>query len=234
MKAIVLRRTVFGESDLVLRCLLESGEVRAFFAAGARKSLKRFPHRFDYAGIYEIDWRDSHGAERMQVLHRADLVEHSPEMAADLERWTRWLVLLEWLSYHEDGALDFQAIMQVRTHLIEDVVAAQEFHRFFLEQMRLHGLMPDWDQCVVCHSQIDGTRHFVMNLSGVAHPRCHPGVALSQGSLRFLKSSDVAHISEIDARQLDAITFPYLSQQLGRHLKSQSVFAQLSGQALPS
>lgn len=231
MKAIVLRKTIFGESDFVLQFLLETGESRSFFAAGARRSNKRFPHRFDMSGIYDIDWRDSLGAERLMPLTRADLIDHAIELTGNIERWTRWLLIMEWLSYQETHGIGFQELVQLRSDLTFSSVAGLSFHRFVLDQIRAHGLTPDWDECVVCHEVIHGRREFVMSLTGVSHRGCHHGLPLSEDSMAFLKSNmaDLESVEkkEIIIDELDQITFPYLSMQLGRALKAQSFFEQL-------
>lgn len=238
MKGLVLRKTLFGESDLILKVLLEDNRILSLFAAGARRSLRRFPHRFDLSGVYDLEWTETSTSEKLLRLKRADLDEWQPELSRNIEAWTRWLIILEWISHYDEDAADFSEVMRLREDLLSDSIAGGlSFHRIFLKQMRTQGLFPELDQCLTCHRPVDAPV-FVLGLGGVTHAPCHAGLAMSASTRAFMRSEGEGAPPASEQRrtidELDRISVPYLMQQLGRSLKAQSFFEQLGSQGLSS
>jgi len=231
MRALIIRRWPYGESDLVLRLLTERNELVSAFAAGARKSRKRFPHQFDQSGVYEVNWQKEQSQRQLVRIDSAELIEFAAQLSSSLESWSRWLIVLEWTSHQEEGA-DFERLLQLRSALRTDE-GSLRFHEFFLEEMLNHGLSPETEICVECGQGLKAPSplRFDLQKGGATHLNCSSGIELSVGTRDFLarRLESSPQLSE-----LDQITVPFLTQQLGRELKAQSFFSQLTGQDRPT
>src|SRR4051812_41931824 len=114
VKAFVLRKTSFGESDLIVQFLLETGKVISGFAGGGRRSKKRFSHQFDITGVYEVEWHRAIEEKKLTRLHRCDLLNHDSELSQNLEALCRWAIVLEWISLDAEHEFDFAEIYRLR------------------------------------------------------------------------------------------------------------------------
>ena len=89
-KVILLRKTKFGESDLILSCLSSSGQVQSLMAKSALKSKKRFgggvlePTHYVSVTYQQKDhYKES---EKLPLLSEAQLIYDFPLMRSDYER----------------------------------------------------------------------------------------------------------------------------------------------------
>lgn len=229
MKAIVLKRVRYGESDLILHFLLESNTVLKGFAPGARQSNRRYPHRFDLSGIYNIDQPSTAPGERLIRLGDVELVEFAPEFRADVVLMARWAMILEWISQDLEQSLTFDHLIQLRADL--RCQNLESFHDFFWQIVVEEGIAPSIDQCAICH-QSDVLDEGAFGAQGFMHSRCGSGISLQAETLNWiLRRLDLkerpAVFGPAILKELDVITVPYLQQQLGRSLKSFEFFQQL-------
>lgn len=223
MKGFILKRTPYGESDLILTVLLEDSQRVTTFAPAGRKSKKRFPHQFDLTGLYDWMWTREASSTRLIRLAQADLVSWAPEISKDFESWTRWLIILEWISRDPEPGEVFSALLEIREGL-RGGEGARLFHQFFQIEMKRHGIFPELDHCARCQKAVSEETHFCLNQGSVVHADCQSGLPLSPESRAFLKNP---HGLLKDSLDLDRISVPYLMQQLDVQLKTQSVFEQL-------
>jgi recombinational DNA repair protein (RecF pathway) len=241
-RALILRRQSYGESDLILKALLDDHRVISFFAPSAKRSKRRFPHQFDPSGVYECEWKDTDEEGRLFRLQRADLVDWRPELCASLEAWTRWMSVLEWASVGENSSVDFEALLTVREGLCRHS-AAVEYFDFLRAQLQSHGIFPDFQFCQRCHKPVQGLQpHFVLAVSGLCHASCHAGIPLADETWAYLSEGRVAAsqnsreqavLSSHLVRQLDQIFLPLLEAQLDRPLKASSVLEQIHSAEAP-
>ncbi len=225
----MVKRVLYGESDLVLKVLLEDSRLVSFFAAGARKSKKRFPHQFDLTGLYQFEAPE--GSQLMR-LQSAELIDWRPELGRDLETWARWSLVLEWVHGDESSPPSLMGLLKLRDALAESPSAGiYAYHLFWLERMQTHGIRIRVDECVVCHRPLGLPAHFVLGQMGLTHERCARGLRLSLETIEFLaqktEGQRLKSLTLETASQLDSLSLPYLSQALGRTLKAQDVFWQL-------
>jgi DNA repair protein RecO len=226
MRALVLRKIPFGESDLILRFLLETGEVISAFAAGGRNSKKRFPHQFNPTGLYDLDGGRKEKTSKLSRISKCDLIDFKSEISDSMEVFCRWAIVLEWISLDEENGFDFEEILNLRETLSQNLGF---YFQFFLQQMKLHGLHPELEKCVICQACVKDRIIFHFEDGGVAHSHCADGEDLSRESLNFIaatfREAASPDLSAKSIREFDRIILPFLEWQLGRRLKTQKVFA---------
>lgn len=234
MRALVLKKIPYSEKDWVIQFLLETGEVRSAFAAGARHSKRRFPHQFDQTGLYEVEFKIQ--SEKLPSLQRCELLNHHEALAADLVAYTRWALILEWVSADAGWAQSFDRLLQIRDSLTHgDGLWA--FHFFFLNQMRIHGVQPQADLCMICEEPLTTDFAFHSREGRFTHPSCLKGESLKRETCEAIRAffADDEPSYEILAplfslevlKELDQISVPYLEEQLGRSLKAHKFFKEL-------
>jgi len=235
MKALILKKKAYSESDWVISFLTEKGRVESGLALGARASKRRYPHQFYSAAIYEIDWVAGKGHQSLQRLGACELLKHFPLYSADLEAWARWSTVSEWIWQHSDAEHSFESVCQVLEGL-PTAGGPSHYHFYFLNEMRSHGLRPVTQECVICRSKVTGEARFSVSEGGLTHHQCSRGVSLSLELCRFLhlffdREEGQVHSSELsssDFLTLDQISLPFLSWQLGQNLKSQHFLETIS------
>jgi len=232
VKGFVVRRTPYGESDLILQILAQDNRFVSAFAPGARKSRRRFPHQFDLSALYLWEFSRSPQPQRLTRVVRAEIQSWKPEISARLESWARWSLVLEWIAHQDEPTVKFDELSELRDALCVETTAVS-FHRFFMRQMQWHGVFPDLKVCGRCgKAAASGRVDFVLALGGLSHSECERGLLLSTITRKFLENGGAGDFSDSEQRhlssELDLISVPYLMMQLGRPLRAQAFFEQLS------
>lgn len=147
VKCIVLRKTRFGEADLILNVLNQQGSKMSFIARSALRSKKRFG-----GGVLEpthyikASYLDSK-KEGLKTLSEATLLEEFAGIKRDYDRLNmafHWLSLTEQLSQEED--LDAENVF----HLLGNALKKLENHdnlislkfQFELKLLNYLGVLP--------------------------------------------------------------------------------------------
>lgn len=238
MKALVLKKIPFGESDLIVHFLLENNEILSGFAAGGRRSVKRFSHQFHIAGLYDVEWSQVPSKQKLTRLSRCELLEVAPVLvsnAVSLEVLSRWATVIEWVFTVEGEQVSFEEVLALQRSL-GSREGVGEYHSFFFRQMQSHGVGPELDHCVGCRRPVHESVVFSLSEGGVGHSACVSGIPLSPETLNYLRQSGSrtsgSGLSIHVLTQLDQITLPYLARQMGQTLKSHSFFERLNLPAL--
>ncbi len=221
MRAFVLKKVAFAESDWIVQFLLENGEKRSGFAAGGRASRRRFPHQFHPAGIYEIEWaQPSASSDKLVRLHRCELKTYSSELCEPLHLLTLWVMLLEWVSVDDTST---PAIFSELLQFYEQPRLERAI-QFFIGQIRSHGLSPQLNECLVCSQPVTQHPRFSAQHGGLTHKTCDgDALVLTSSAWNALRNFSEGEEVLLDATlQLsDLLAFArYLQTQLGRELKS--------------
>jgi len=226
MRAFVLRRKTYAESDLVLDFLTEEGRVVSGFARYALKSKRRFPHQFHWTAIYDLEL--GVGSQALPEVKRCDLLDYEP--AFGFEEFVRWSIVLEFMSRDRESQFNFLEIENL-FRAFSKKLGTDLFHRFFIQQMDQHGLRPQLEDCLVCRRAVGQDNiHFSITEGGVVHQSCKNSLPLSIQGLNFLKGIPTI-LSPADIRLLDQVTIPFLTSQLGLELKSLSFLHRTSSPA---
>jgi len=223
MRAFVLRKKAYGDSDWIVDFLLASGQVTTGFARSARNSKKRFPHQFYALALYDLEFGKSRS--ELPEIKTCESIGGGPEMS--LESLARWSVLCEFFLKDRESGFRFESIEKI-FYLLAKGEGLSEYFQFFLEQLHLHGLHPELQVCMRCHQLAsDENLNFSILDGGIVHSRCRVDVPLTTKALKFLRGED-STCSPSEVRVLDHILVPFLSAQMGWELKSAEFLLQLS------
>lgn len=233
MRALILRKQAYGESDLIVQFFLETNQVVSGFAPGARKSRRRFSHQFHPAGIYQLEAPRHFEPGVLIRIQRCDLEFVYSKLTENIDRWTRWAMVLEWILADEGQGFEFEVVLKLM-HDMAETESSWSFYRFFVLQMQSHGLLPRLDQCVSCGQPVKSRAIFSVAEGGVGHPECVHGLALSEGTLdaifQMLDPLKSTELLERHHLELDQIMVPFLSYHLGRSMKSQRLLNEIRTQ----
>jgi DNA repair protein RecO len=228
VKALVLHKRAYSETDLIIQFFTEHGQILSGFGAGAQRSQKRFPHRFHPAAIYELEWGASHSTQKLSRIKSCDLIEGPHLDANKFEALNRWMIILEWLRLDEAGGHSFDELVLTLKSLGLDEL--RKYHEFFLNQIMSHGLLPELEKCVVCGGP--DADHFSLSEGGLSHIGCSHAIRISTPTLEYLRTyfAEKEAIEEPSLgclQELDLLSLPYLEQQLDRPLKSRRVLEEI-------
>jgi DNA repair protein RecO (recombination protein O) len=92
--ALILKRTPFGESSLVIQVITSSGARVHVLARGAYRPRSRFYCVLDLFDTLELEWSESSGAS-LGLLRKGDLAQRRSELTRDLDRYQAGLTVLE-------------------------------------------------------------------------------------------------------------------------------------------
>jgi len=228
-KALVLRKIAYGESDLIIHFLLHTGERFSGFAAGGRRSRKRFPHQFHPGGIYDLHFSRRPLRGRLSRIQCCDLIRFVGSVTKDIQSYSRWMTLLEWIEVEEGSLISFEEVLAVMESLHEPQ-GIFKYHGFFINRMKEHGVLPNLDHCGACGKPLKEPLRFSFEEGGFCHAHCSSGLLVSGFTLKFFQT-----LSEKggDPREMDRICVPFLEHQLGRNLKTYSFFVQLAHKVHP-
>jgi DNA repair protein RecO len=237
MRALILRKQPYGESDLIIQFFLESGRIGSGFAPGARKSRKRFPHQFHPAGIYNIQTAREFETGTLLRIQGCDLEAFHSKLTDDLELWTRWSMVLEWILADEGQGFEFEEVLTLMKEMAEGQ-NTWAFYKFFILQMQVHGLLPRLDRCIICSEALNDRVVFSVSEGGVGHSRCIQGVSISSETLQSLfrildPSKSLSQVVQNKGsaqlhHELDQIMVPFLSFHLGRSLRAHRLFNEIN------
>jgi DNA repair protein RecO (recombination protein O) len=151
--AIVLRRVVYAEADLVVTLLgSETGRVSAL-ARGARKSSRRFAGGLGMAATGEARLRERAGADLM-VLESFDAQDDRAGLAMDIAKAAHAAYAIELCDRlcppRQAEKSVFAWLDEFLARLTAGSATAERLRVFELGLLRGLGIGPSLDRCVVC------------------------------------------------------------------------------------
>ena len=151
--AIVLRRVVYAEADLVITLLgSETGRVSAL-ARGARKSSRRFAGGLGMAATGEASLRERAGADLM-VLESFDARDERAGLSTDIAKTAHAAYAIELCDRlcppRQAEKSVFAWLDEFLTRLNSGAATAERLRIFELGLLRGLGIGPSLDRCVVC------------------------------------------------------------------------------------
>jgi len=234
MKALVIRKKAFSESDLIVDFLLEDGQISSGFAMAARKSRRRFPHQFYFGALYELSWAPASLEHQLKRIQSCEVIESHPQYIENIDLFSRWSTVLEWIYTNKLEPHSFEQIYQLLSSLPSQK-GLLNYYLYFIEEVKRHGLSPRLDRCIVCHKEV-AEIYFSLSDGGISHGKCKQGIELSSKIFNFLKiafsdqPNDLSGFSLLteDSKTLDQVVLPFLEWQLGQTLKSRQFLFQTS------
>jgi DNA repair protein RecO (recombination protein O) len=248
--AILLRRTDYGDYDLILSLFsLERGKL-SLIAKSAKKSSRRFPGVLEL--FSEIDIVGSGGRGRgLPVLQEAVLkqpfarIRTGPLQVAYASYWAE--LVHDWM---EDGVAH-PALYGLLRHVLSELDRGEVSEAvlsilFQMRFLRLSGHDPNLECCVLCRCGIDRISPNRLGVDvakgGIACPACLPGFAdagqLTKGTAKQLlwvsdgdlgRSARMKFSAEATGEALRFLE-SFVPHHLGREPRSLKVLRQLRGE----
>jgi DNA repair protein RecO (recombination protein O) len=200
--AIVLRRMVYGDYDLIVTLFTLDRGVVTTIAKSAKKSLKRFPGVLEPFSRLNVVLRQGRG-KGMPVLQEAALEDPFFHIREDIVKtayasyWSELIYL--WLAEKEPQERLYRLIRHVLGELNGSRTPVEVLSILF--QMRflsLAGFRPNFDHCYACKTCLDQIRDAAVisdpSKGGIACPACQPygngRLKISKGTLKQLMWTD--------------------------------------------
>lgn len=207
--AILLRRTDYGDYDLIIAFLTRNHGKLTFMAKSAKRSVKRFGGMLGLFSLVNIVWSEAKRAG-LPLLQEATLDRALPRLGPDITRtalasyWGE--IVNQWC---EEGKVQIHLYHLLRQALIgldEGNIPAHVLSMAFqVKFLSLAGLFPDLSGCHTCRrglADIEGERlAFDVRTGRLRCSRClnRPAAALplSKGTVRQLQWMDRVPLSQV-------------------------------------
>jgi DNA repair protein RecO (recombination protein O) len=248
--AILLRRTEYGDYDLILSLFSHSHGKISVIAKSAKKSTRRF------AGVLELfsemDVVVTGGGRGLPVLQEAVLkhpfarIRTLPSRLAYASYWAE--LIHDWMEERVEQKELYHLLHHVLSRLDEGRVPEAVLSILFqMRFLRLSGHSPSLERCVVCQRKTPVIRSAVLSVDvakgGIACPGCLPpsvdAPRLAKGTvnqLLWVARSDLSRAVRMKfspAAMVESLAFleRFVPHHLGRQPRSLRVLRQLRGEA---
>lgn len=208
LRALVLRKTKLGETDVILTLLAEDGRQVRAVAKGLRKPGSRFGGRLEpYSAVDLL----LHTGRSLEVVTEARSVASHAGMREDLDRSAAGAVVADLLDkISVEGQTEPRLFALATTTLSVMEVAPVErlpalVVAFLVKALAMHGYRPELASCATCACEAAESASFSVPGGGALCPVCGP---LDPSSLRFpaearawlgeLLGSTMAHVAETE------------------------------------
>ncbi|MEW5740699.1 MAG: DNA repair protein RecO [Myxococcota bacterium] len=228
-EALVLSCVDYGEADRLVTLFTKAHGRLTAFAAGARKSKRRF------AGALEAGtWLNARLVERRGDTLRldgVDVLRSYHRLREELPRIARALYSLELcrelLRDHEPHEALFDALREYLALLDDRQAGPTSLLKFELDALQHAGFMPRFAPCALCGGQTGARPRFDPEHGGVVCDDCAPrvprGVAVTPelvDALARLQAGERTPLEpELRARARQLLN-TFIAHHLGRRLKS--------------
>ncbi|MDP2234086.1 MAG: DNA repair protein RecO, partial [Actinomycetota bacterium] len=175
LRALVLRKTKLGETDVIVTLLAENGRQVRAVAKGMRKPTSKFAGRLE--PYSEVDLL-MHEGRSLDVVSEAQTLDAHAALREDFDRSTAAAVVADVL---DKIAVEAQAEERL-FGLAHASLAAMEsadadgLHAlvvaFLVKAMAMHGYRPVLDACATCACEAGATRLFSLQAGGVVCLEC--------------------------------------------------------------
>lgn len=235
VRALVIGRVDYRDTDRVMRLLTaEHGRIAAM-ARGARASKRRFGGALELG--CEIDAVLKAGRGSMETLQRAELVHPHAHIRDHLETLALAAYFCDWI---EQLARESQpeprlfGLLQVGLRVLdactEPPVNALRV-AFEAKALTFSGLTPRLTVCGGCGQAVDDETVYDFAGGGAQHRRCGPGAPVSRAFLLAVESARRTPLAECVDTELPAgptwLLHDHLAWHQGRALRSRDVLQQL-------
>ena len=238
-RAIVLRKTKLGESDLILTLLAEDGSQMRAVAKGARKPASSFAARLELYSV--VDLLVARGRS-LDIVKEARLVESNERLRRDIEHAAGAAPMAELLDRVTQMGLENPRLFALtRTALsslgrVDPAQVPAVCAAHLLKTLAFAGLRPSLDVCVSCGRDVEAVPESgLMALSYQEAGRCAPhagrawrrcsSLPLRSRGAGALLSSTFAEIEILEADPSAAFSVlrfcqQWVSEHVGANLKS--------------
>lgn len=242
--AFVLHTLDYGESDRIITFYTDDFGKLKGIAKGARRSRKRFPNAFEPFSLATIMF-SRRGRGGLALIEASDVIEHYPEIRADLERMliASYLIeLVDQFTIEGKKGADLFLLMKDFLALLAHGKAPESIERFFeIRLLKCAGYDPVLDRCLNCGVPVDGLPSLAFSFTdgGIRCSRCIKNgqilINLSAGTAKTLLLGkqiglDKIHrlvLSEQASRESRNLLGGFIRHLLGKAPKSLNVLNEI-------
>ncbi|MBX9034776.1 DNA repair protein RecO [Gordonibacter massiliensis (ex Traore et al. 2017)] len=238
-RAIVLRKTKLGESDLIVTLLAEDGSQLRAVAKGARKPSSSFAARLELYSV--VDVLCSKGRS-LDLVKEARIAASHERLRRDLEHAACAAPMAELLDRVTQAGLESPRLFALTAAALDWLDGAETAQApafcaaHLLKALAFSGLRPSLEACVGCGADVadsppGGSTFVSFREGGVVCPACRPSmevVAVPAGTVgwcRVLMGSTFAEIEALNVEPSASFSVLRFCQQwvrehVGSKLKS--------------
>lgn len=238
-RAVVLRKTKLGESDLVLTLLAEDGSQVRAVAKGARKPASPFAARLELYSV--VDLLLARGRS-LDIVKEARIVQSNERLRRDLEHASAAAPMTELLDRETQMGLENPRLFALTCTALSSLCRVEPSQApalcaaHLLKALALAGLRPSLDACACCGAAVaPGPAGSFARLSyregGVVCDGCRAGVETvlvpgeTVGWIRLLTMSTFAQLEQQDidpSASFAVLRFcqQWIREHVGANLKS--------------
>lgn len=207
VRALSLKKTKLGETDLIVTFLAADGcQVRAV-AKGARKPGSRFGGRVEPFTVADMLL---HSGRTLETVTEAEIVTSHSAIRSDYDRAQAASVVADVLDkisvecQAEDRLFGLACATLDALDTAEGDALLALVVAFLLKSMAMHGYRPQFEACVECGAAAAGETRFALELGGLYCEGCGgtgPGVVHlstdARTALRVLMGSTMAEVGDL-------------------------------------
>lgn len=235
-EAVVLSVLDYGEADRIVTLFTrERGRITAF-AAGARKSKRRFAGALEPSTHLKVQLVERRGSTMR--LDSADILGSFPRLRAELPLIARALYCVELAREltreHEPHPELYALLVNYLTALDARQAGPTSLIAFELTALMHAGLMPRFDVCALCGEEAGEAPRFDPAHGGAVCGACalrsREGVRVAPEllqALRALQEGGRTPMAAPERQRARELLNLFIAHQLGRKLKSVEFMAQL-------
>ena len=246
--AILLRRTEYGDYDLILSLFSHSHGKISVIAKSAKKSTRRFAGVLELFSEMEVVVMAGRGLPVLQeaaLKHPFAQIRAIPSRLAYASYWAE--IIHDWMENGVEQTELYRLLHHALSHLdqgrVPEAVLSIVFQMRFL---RLSGHSPNLERCVVCQRGTPAIRSDVLAVDvakgGIACPACLPASVdaprLAKGTVKqlmWVAGGDLVRAARMKfspAATAESLTFleRFVPHHLGRQPRSLRVLRQLRGE----
>lgn len=208
LRAVVLRKTKLGETDLILTLLASDGRQVRAVAKGARKSKSRLGARVEPFSVLDLLM---HSGRTLDIISEAETFATHDALRADYDRTMAASVVADLL---DKGSVEGQSEPQIFEMALVtlDVMESAPVDSlealvlaFLLKALAMHGYRPSLDRCAACGGEPGTMIAFSVESGGVLCESCSGGsggtqplTREAQDALRALLRARMADVPELE------------------------------------
>ena len=248
--AVILRRTAYGEADLIVTLLTERfGKVSAL-ARAARRSKKRFSGALETFTVSRIELRERRGSHLL-ALTGASVTRSYFSLASDMARFAPASYATELVRELTAGGEPAGAVFRLLVDLYETLTTNPNRFAMRVFEMRLLdylGLAPAVDRCVACQRAADDASDgrflwdpvrggtVCLTCSGQSHgrgirPISKDGIAVLQRAklTQDVTSADGEGLTDDQIREARDAMVAMVTAHIGKPLRSLEFIRKIQG-----
>lgn len=175
VRALVLRKTKLGETDVIVTFLAEDGRQLRAVAKGMRKPGSRYGGRLEPFCVVDLLL---HQGRSLDVVSEAETVESHAALREDFDRSTAASVVADVLDKTaQEGqaeervfALALATLGAMASAPVETLPALVS--GFIAKALAMQGYRPQLEACACCAEDLTGGRSFSLRSGGLLCPEC--------------------------------------------------------------